>query len=210
MSIFGNRLRELRDEIGQTQDDIGVVLGKTGGAVSKYESGDREPNLKVVTNLAKHFDTTSDYLLGLSNTKLNMDNVIANIRHIMGSLSPKDFGSEIEKKTGKTIRVDELESYINGDAIPTAEALEILAEYAGVESLSLLKCSNAITVSKYSCPEMEELDNLKEITIFKRVVKIAIKILKNELDVSPIEAIVNSMAQLKNEILSGDKKQKHL
>lgn len=66
MSLFGNRLKNLRNYTMETQDDLGKALGKSREAVSKYEKGDREPDLNVLTSLAKHFNVSADYMLGLT------------------------------------------------------------------------------------------------------------------------------------------------
>ncbi len=66
MSVFAERLRDLRSRKGRTQDEVGKVVGKSREAVSKYEIGEREPDLSSVATLAKYFDVSADYILGIS------------------------------------------------------------------------------------------------------------------------------------------------
>jgi Predicted transcriptional regulators len=66
LSIFADRIRDLRDKKGYTQDEISRVVGKSREAVSKYEIGEREPDLTSVATLAKYFNVSADYMLGIT------------------------------------------------------------------------------------------------------------------------------------------------
>lgn len=66
MSIFAERLKDLRDKKGHTQDEVGRAVGKSREAVSKYEIGEREPDLVAVASLARHFNVSADYILGIT------------------------------------------------------------------------------------------------------------------------------------------------
>ncbi|MDP4094118.1 MAG: helix-turn-helix domain-containing protein [Bacillota bacterium] len=66
MSIFGMRLKKLRDIKGQSQEDVGKALGKSRETISKYEKGEREPGISVIASMANHFGVSSDYMLGLT------------------------------------------------------------------------------------------------------------------------------------------------
>ena len=58
------KLRELREATGKTQDDIALYLNVGRNTVSRYESGEREPDLQTIKKLADYFNVTTDYLLG--------------------------------------------------------------------------------------------------------------------------------------------------
>lgn len=62
---FGTKLKELRIAKGISQKELGLVIGATYSAVSYWETGVNEPKISHVIALAKYFDVTSDYLLGL-------------------------------------------------------------------------------------------------------------------------------------------------
>ncbi|HEY9059678.1 MAG TPA: helix-turn-helix transcriptional regulator [Pseudobacteroides sp.] len=64
MSIFSERLRSLRSIRGQTQKELGKLVGKSRETICKYEIGDREPDLNALDELAKYFGVTTDYILG--------------------------------------------------------------------------------------------------------------------------------------------------
>lgn len=68
-SLFGTRLKALRDEKGKTQDDIAQLLGITRESYSGYERGKYVPPYKKISTLASIFDVSVDYLMGQTNFK---------------------------------------------------------------------------------------------------------------------------------------------
>ncbi|MDE5729372.1 MAG: helix-turn-helix transcriptional regulator [Clostridia bacterium] len=66
MKIFSNRLRELRIASGMTQRQVAELLQIKQQSYARYEYGTGEPNLQTVTEIAKIFDVSCDYLLGLT------------------------------------------------------------------------------------------------------------------------------------------------
>lgn len=62
MSI-GKRIRERRQEIGLTQDDLAKILGVTPQHISAIETDKRAPSLDFMVKLAKELKVTTDYLL---------------------------------------------------------------------------------------------------------------------------------------------------
>lgn len=66
MSLFLSRFRELLAESGKMQKDICAELGISRPTLSNWKTGYSEPNFDDIIMLAKYFDVSSDYLLGLS------------------------------------------------------------------------------------------------------------------------------------------------
>jgi transcriptional regulator with XRE-family HTH domain len=66
MSVFSERVKELRKAKKQSQNEVGKALGKSRESISKYELGEREPDTNVIALLAKHFNVSSDYMLGIT------------------------------------------------------------------------------------------------------------------------------------------------
>lgn len=68
MATFAERLKTLREQKGETQQDIADLLGVTKHAVSGYERGVRRPAgesaLEVYELLADHFNVDLAYLIG--------------------------------------------------------------------------------------------------------------------------------------------------
>lgn len=61
------RLRELREERELSQAEIAKKLGVSQQTYSRYESHTTEIPLKLLICLAEYYDTSTDYLLGITN-----------------------------------------------------------------------------------------------------------------------------------------------
>ncbi len=66
MEEFIKRLKKLRAEKGLTQVQLSKATGISTTALSYWENGIRIPNALAIITLAKFFDVTTDYLLGVS------------------------------------------------------------------------------------------------------------------------------------------------
>lgn len=65
MSVFSERLRQLRVDSGVTQKEVAAQLDVSMQSYSAYEKG-REPNYSLLCAMARYFDVSTDYLLGLA------------------------------------------------------------------------------------------------------------------------------------------------
>jgi transcriptional regulator with XRE-family HTH domain len=57
-----NRIRELRNQKGLSQKQLGEQLGVTLQAVSGWERDERRPDLSTIDNLCRVLETTFDYM----------------------------------------------------------------------------------------------------------------------------------------------------
>lgn len=75
---FSNNLRILRAEYNLTQQDIGDIVGLSSQAVSKWENELTEPDNDSLVKLAKYFNVSTDYLLGIKEEKETsaIDNIL--------------------------------------------------------------------------------------------------------------------------------------
>jgi len=65
MSLFSQRLKELRGDANQTS--FAETLGLKQAVYSHYETNRREPDLNTLCRIARILGVSTDYLLGLSN-----------------------------------------------------------------------------------------------------------------------------------------------
>ena len=65
MNNFSERLKELRQEKGLSQDELAKEVGLTHTAIGLWELDKRVPNLNAVIALAKFFNVSLDYIAGL-------------------------------------------------------------------------------------------------------------------------------------------------
>ena len=65
LKLFSERIRELRGS--KSQREVASAIGTTQQSLGRYENGTRKPDLEIVESLARYFQVSSDYLLGLNN-----------------------------------------------------------------------------------------------------------------------------------------------
>ena len=63
------RLRDLREDADLTQTQVAKHLGMSQTGYSKYETGENDIPTQVLIKLSKFYNTSVDYLLGLTNEK---------------------------------------------------------------------------------------------------------------------------------------------
>ena len=83
---FGERLKELRIENGLTQLQLAKILDISKSNISKYEAGSVEPNLDIITKSAIYFGVHTDFLLGLSNNRIDESELEWNFPHAKNRL----------------------------------------------------------------------------------------------------------------------------
>ena len=64
--MISDRIRWLRNRQNLTQSELAERLEMSEQQVFRWENGKSEPSLEAMVKLAKVFDVTGDYLLGLS------------------------------------------------------------------------------------------------------------------------------------------------
>jgi transcriptional regulator with XRE-family HTH domain len=107
MEKIGERLKELREENGYTQEQIANYLGIDQGQVSKIEKGYRSFNLSLLDKICSVYNCSHEYILGESDDysppkfafRLNKKNpsldVVAKMNQIMANLKfLRDLDSE--------------------------------------------------------------------------------------------------------------------
>lgn len=59
---MNNRFKELRRHLNMNQDSFGKRLGVTAPAISKIESGDRQPSEQVILSICREFGVNEVWL----------------------------------------------------------------------------------------------------------------------------------------------------
>lgn len=126
---FGARLKTLRERAELSQEEVGKALGMTQSGYSHYEKGTRFPDPPAMAILAELFNTSVDYMVGLTKNKATAkeleDEIAAatgkgKINKIMERLSREnqlrvisyaEFLLSEEKKTAKPDEVNEWITY---------------------------------------------------------------------------------------------------
>lgn len=63
------RLKDLREDNDLLQKDIAKILNIAERTYSGYETGSRNLPIEILIALAKFYNTSTDYILGLTNNK---------------------------------------------------------------------------------------------------------------------------------------------
>ena len=64
--LYYTRLRDLREDHDMVQKKIAVFLGIDQRVYSNYETGKREIPTQFVVSLARLYNTSTDYILGMT------------------------------------------------------------------------------------------------------------------------------------------------
>ena len=70
--MIGKRLEGLRKARGMSQRELAAILGVTNYTISAYENDRSEPADEIKIQLARLFDVSLDYLMGLVDQPLSL------------------------------------------------------------------------------------------------------------------------------------------
>ena len=65
--MFGDRIKELRNNHTWTQQELGDRLGVSKQSVSNWENGNIMPSIDVLVRMSDLFQTSTDYILNREN-----------------------------------------------------------------------------------------------------------------------------------------------
>lgn len=64
--VFGERLKDVREEKGYSQEELGDMVGVSKATISKYENNINPPKLKHAENIAVALGVAFHWLIGYS------------------------------------------------------------------------------------------------------------------------------------------------
>ena len=64
MSIFSQRIKELRLSHNLSLKEVAQIIGMSLMAYAHYEYGDRQPSIETINKLCDLYEVPSDYLIG--------------------------------------------------------------------------------------------------------------------------------------------------
>lgn len=129
MEEFGATLRKLRKSKNLTLDELAENINSTSSTLSRYENGQRVPDLLLLEALANFFNVSIDYLLGRKTNALDLDSLIAQSKSntLKSTLDIKKIiQQEISKQLNKETEEPKKDEYIT--VIGNAKALNISPE----------------------------------------------------------------------------------
>lgn len=90
LEILSKRIKDLRTDADLKQADLALILGITQNMVSNYENG-RDIPPEVLVGYAKHFNVSSDFLLGISTSQTPANTNVLKPFDLLCSVDPSSF-----------------------------------------------------------------------------------------------------------------------
>lgn len=100
-------LRKLREEKSISQVRLSVEIGVAQETISAYERGRAVPTCENLLKIAKFLNTSTDYLLGLTNIKLPYNKIA------LDKLSDEEFGIITQYRNLSGIQKSRLCGYLD-------------------------------------------------------------------------------------------------
>lgn len=106
---IGERIAELRKDLGLKQKDIAQELNVAVSTVSNYETDSHEPDLTNLCKMADMLQVSTDYLLGRTDLTISINSLNEQITPSMSKAQMLDilsqFSEEDNAYLAKTIRL---------------------------------------------------------------------------------------------------------
>lgn len=71
--LFGERLRALRKQRGEKQQELAEFLGVKPNQIGEMENGRKASTFAKLAQLCEHYNVSADYLLGLTDEPRPLD-----------------------------------------------------------------------------------------------------------------------------------------
>lgn len=87
--MIKQRIRKLRTQHNMTQSQFGERIGQSHGQIAKFENGIIRPNLGIIISIAREFNVSVDYLLGITDVETPMpksDSEVDFVEFVTGEL----------------------------------------------------------------------------------------------------------------------------
>ncbi|MBU2702269.1 transcriptional regulator with XRE-family HTH domain [Sporomusaceae bacterium BoRhaA] len=108
--IFAKRIKQLREEKGDSQESLAAIFNYSKQAVSNWEVSGKIPRHKVLEKLAERYNISIDYLIGFTDDPQPTKNAVK------------------QKKPRDLIKILEQEEYTLNGQIASQEDREKLAK----------------------------------------------------------------------------------
>lgn len=92
MGTFGQRLRELRNQRGISQNELSKYVGVSKSSINMYERDEREPGFETLEAIADFFNVNMDYLLGRESKEPPTDG-LSKLNNLVGKFDPMQFST---------------------------------------------------------------------------------------------------------------------
>ena len=133
---IGKRIQEIRKEKGLKQEYLAEKTGVTRPNISKYETGEIAIPLDILKIISKVLDTSTDYLLGVTNCKTTKTNYRALCNAIGIDDTAAEILEEINFTYGGQYLIPTLNFLIKQEKLPPNEEI-FETKYSQIENSKL-------------------------------------------------------------------------
>lgn len=164
VAIFAERLKSLRTEAGLSQGQLGEKLNVSRGSISYYENQDRTPDITFLYAVANYFNTTTDYLLGISDVKhMNSGQLL---------LQYEEVSSEDKRKIDRLISllVQEISMYRDTSLFSEFLALKditIDSLFTLLKGFRIVRCSAIDMFKRKLPPDKENISRVEAFEVYE-------------------------------------------
>jgi len=154
------RLKQLRENMGFSQEQVAEKIGISRNSVYNYETGERKPDSDILIKYADLFDVSIDYLVGRSNFI--------------------NYHQEFEYRKRKDLELSKLESRKierSLSSMPDDEAKKFYHDSLTVSEMFFSIIDDLASYGRYESCSANALDTLREMLTWIMEIK---KSLKNE------------------------------
>lgn len=140
---IGQKIKELRNQLNMSADDLAAKLGKNRATIYRYERGDiGNLPLDVLEPLANALETTPGYLMGWENEPKEkepstIDDVtmgdVFKVLRLGNNLTVQEFSSEIG------LSVEDISKYESGKAPIPVNIISLVADFFGISISEIIK-----------------------------------------------------------------------
>lgn len=124
-NVIGRRIRELRTAKGLTGAELAKLIDIKQPNVSAFELGTKKPSLSTLANIAKVFDVTTDYLMGVTDDPRNASPAFAAMLSEWLDEMPIRLPELAERAN---MLEDDIKRYASGEIEPSASKMHILLD----------------------------------------------------------------------------------
>ena len=92
------RIKEIRKQLGITARQVAEHINVAESTMSLYESGKREPDIETIVKLAKYFNVSLEYLLGVGVTPTEEERRVLDVMNYFYNEKKPTENGELEEE----------------------------------------------------------------------------------------------------------------
>ncbi len=162
----GNRIRELRETKGATQDDLAAFLGTKRPTVAKWENGAQDFKSETIDRMARYFDCSIDFLLrGASAETYDIYRLTGLVDAAIEKMGKYNNSPEADFADGEPVYIDLINELLSDDRFFALlrQFLSFRTEWRGIQAELKVKEKAAKTSEPRSAERRAANEQLKEL-----------------------------------------------